>query len=360
MLYPLIRSLLFRMDAEASHQRIMQLLSNASSSKTLTRLIDLGYGCRVPDLPVEVMGIRFPNPVGLAAGLDKQASAINALSALGFGWIETGTVTPKPQPGNPQPRLFRLTEYEAIINRMGFNSCGLDQFSQNLEHTSGRPILAINIGKNASTALDRAVDDYLLGLRQVSKYADYVCINISSPNTHDLRSLQENTHLKDLLKALDNERCALSDQYGKAIPLVVKIAPDLDNEQIHYIADTLVETRMDGVAATNTTLSRIGVESHIHSGEVGGLSGKPLCDNATLVIETLYQHLQGEIAIVGIGGIDSADTAWEKLAAGAELVQICTGFIYQGPALIRNIVRGLRSRTSGGNFHDTIKSARPQ
>ncbi len=358
MIYPLIRPLLFASDPENGHEQVMKLLTIMSRKESLTCALEHTFKKQVQALPHEVMGIHFPNPVGVAAGLDKQGSAACALSALGFGWVESGTVTPEPQVGNPKPRLFRLPEYKAIINRMGFNSCGLDEFNNNLAQLVKRPIHGINIGKNAVTSLDNAVDDYLAGLRAVAQYADYVCVNISSPNTRDLRNLQESNRLSQLLGALDEERRKLSDRFGKAIPLAVKIAPDLDSDQIKHIADTLVGSNMNAVVATNTTNSRTGVESHRYGNEAGGLSGKPLDDLSTRIIAEFYQHLQGELPIIGVGGIYSAESAWRKIQAGADLLQIYTGFIYQGPALIREIVCDLIARCNGNDFKSVIIAAR--
>ena len=292
--------------------------------------------------PLNVMGIKFPNPVGLAAGLDKQATACNALHELGFGWLELGTVTPLPQPGNPKPRMFRLEKHEALINRLGFNSIGLPRFVENLKRVNPEIIKGINLGKNASTPLNNAVEDYLIGLRGTYDFADYVTINISSPNTRNLRELQHDQALNQLLFALNQERQKLADTSGKYVPLVVKIAPDLVPHQIDEIATLLRQNSIDGVAATNTTVSRDAVAGHALAGEVGGLSGAPLKDAATRVIATLYQNLQDEIPIIGIGGIHDADSALEKFDAGAKLIQLYTGLIYRGPDLVREILRALR------------------
>jgi dihydroorotate dehydrogenase len=292
--------------------------------------------------PVTVMGIKFPNPVGLAAGLDKQAAACNALHELGFGWLELGTVTPLPQPGNPKPRMFRLEQHEALINRLGFNSIGLHRFVENLKRVNPDIIKGINIGKNAATPLNNAIDDYLIGLRGAYDFADYVTINISSPNTRHLRELQQDQALNQLLFSLNQERQKLADSTGRYVPLVVKIAPDLSPHQIDDIATLLRQNSIDGVAATNTTVSRDPVAGHALSGEVGGLSGAPLRDAATKVITALYQNLQDEIPIIGIGGIHNADSAVEKFDAGAKLIQLYTGLIYRGPALVGEILRTLR------------------
>lgn len=340
-MYSLIRPLLFKLEAETSHDLVLNALGIVSRSKLLTALTGLIAGESPYSRPVSVMGINFPNPVGLAAGLDKQAKSSNALQIFGFGWLELGTVTPKPQPGNPKPRLFRLPEHNALINRMGFNSVGLNQFLDNLRNINPGFIKGINIGKNAATSLDNAVEDYLIGMRGVYDYADYIAINVSSPNTRDLRDLQQDQALDKLLSALDHERNLLTDSTGNYVPLVVKISPDLTHTQIDAIAGILRLHNIDGVAATNTTVSRLSSEHHPLAGEVGGLSGRPLQAVATDVIATLYKNLQDEIPIIGIGGIDSAESALEKFQAGAKLVQLYTGFIYQGPKLIKDILASL-------------------
>ncbi|WP_424947841.1 quinone-dependent dihydroorotate dehydrogenase [Candidatus Spongiihabitans sp.] len=345
-MYPLLRPLLFKLRPETSHDLVMNTLGLVSKSKQLTSLCAMLVGAKsqsrpAPTQSVQAMGITFPNPVGLAAGLDKQANACNALHKMGFGWLELGTVTPLPQPGNPKPRMFRLPEHQALINRLGFNSVGLTRFVNNLARADPEIIIGINIGKNAATPLNNAIEDYLIGLRGVYAQADYVAINVSSPNTRDLRNLQQHQALNQLLYALNLERQKLTDSTGKHVPLVVKIAPDLDRRQIDGIAAILRRNRIDGVAATNTTLARRSVEQHPLAHEVGGLSGPPLDDAATATVAALYQNLQGEIPIIGIGGIDSAQAALEKFQAGAKLVQIYTGFIYQGPRLIKAVLDAL-------------------
>lgn len=287
------------------------------------------------------MGLSFPNPVGLAAGLDKNGECIDGLAALGFGFIEIGTVTPRPQPGNPKPRLFRLPEAEALINRMGFNNKGVDYLVEQVKKARYRGILGINIGKNRDTPLDRALDDYLIGLRKVYPYASYVTVNISSPNTPGLRDLQAGENLYHLLSGLRQERENLAQRHGRRVPLAVKIAPDLESEQIKQIADALVEFEIDAVIATNTTASREGVEGLAHGEETGGLSGRPLFGKSTDVVARLSQALQGAIPVIGCGGIASTEDARRKFEAGADLIQIYTGFIYRGPALIREIVKNV-------------------
>jgi len=344
-----LRQVLFALEPEVAHDIVLGGLAKVSHSKRLTGLLNKFNREKISTLPINVMGIEFPNPVGLAAGLDKQGTACNALHALGFGWIELGTVTPLPQPGNPKPRLFRLDEQEAIINRMGFNSSGLERFIAQLDRADRRIIKGINIGKNAATAMDSAIDDYLACLDSVYLHADYVTINISSPNTKNLRNLQHDEALDQLLCAMNKKRMELADQSGRRVPLVLKISPDLETESIAGIARLSRKHQIDGLAATNTTLSRIGVEQHALCNEVGGLSGPPLAVRSTEIIDHLYRNLQGEIPIIGIGGIDCADRALEKFQAGADLVQIYTGFIYHGSQLIREIIERLQREFGPGH-----------
>jgi dihydroorotate dehydrogenase len=287
------------------------------------------------------MGIDFPNPVGLAAGLDKNARVIDGMAALGFGFIEVGTVTPLPQPGNPKPRLFRLPEVQGIVNRFGFNNLGVDQLLRNVEAAKYRGVLGINIGKNFATPMENAVDDYLICLRKVYSHASYVTVNISSPNTKNLRALQEKEALSSLLQSLKQEQTKLADRHGKYVPVVLKIAPDLSLEQIHEIADLLMAHKIDGVIASNTTLSRDAVQGLKHADQAGGLSGAPVREKSTWVIRELAQRLQGSLPIIGVGGISSGDDALEKMAAGADLVQLYSGLIYQGPGLVHEVCRKL-------------------
>ncbi len=287
------------------------------------------------------MGIRFPNPVGLAAGLDKNATVIDGMAALGFGFIEVGTVTPLPQPGNPKPRLFRVKEAQGIINRFGFNNLGVDQLLQQVQAAKYRGVLGINIGKNFATPMDKAVDDYLICLNKVYAHASYVTVNISSPNTKNLRALQEKDALAALLLNLKQAQARLADVHGKYVPIVLKIAPDLSVEQIHEIADLLMQHKMDGVIASNTTLSRDAVLGLKHADEAGGLSGAPVRELSTLLIRELAKRLQGSLPIIGVGGILSGQDAQEKMAAGAELVQIYSGLIYQGPGLVHDVCRAV-------------------
>lgn len=327
MLYNLLRPLLFQLDAETAHTLTLDTLS-------LLQKTGLLPGHTIHCTPVHVMGLDFPNPVGLAAGLDKNGAHINALTRLGFGFLEVGTVTPRPQPGNPRPRLFRIPQAEAIINRMGFNNAGVDKLLENVQQADYPGILGINIGKNADTPLQNAADDYLIGLRKVYPYASYVTVNISSPNTKQLRQLQNETQLEQLLGALKTEQTRLSDQHGRYTPLAIKIAPDLEPDQIAAIASLLLKHKMDAVIATNTTIARDGLEHLPYGNEQGGLSGAPLTERSTAVIHQLTTHLQRAIPIIGAGGIMSPADAQAKMEAGADLVQIYSGLIYRGPNLV--------------------------
>jgi dihydroorotate dehydrogenase len=289
-----------------------------------------------------VMGIDFPNPVGVAAGLDKNAEYVDALAALGFGFVEVGTVTPRPQPGNPKPRLFRLEEHQALINRLGFNNQGVEQMLRNLERARFGGVLGINIGKNFDTPIERAADDYLACLDAVYARASYVTVNISSPNTRDLRDLQSSERLDGLLAVLMGRRASLAERHGAVKPLLVKVAPDLDDAQIDAIAALAVKHRVDGLIATNTTVAREGVAGHRHSFEPGGLSGRPLFAAATRVLRRLSEALKGRVPLIGVGGILSGADARAKIEAGASLVQVYTGFVYRGPALVAEARRALR------------------
>ncbi|WP_281661045.1 quinone-dependent dihydroorotate dehydrogenase [Microvirgula aerodenitrificans] len=328
-MYQLVRPLLFRLDAEKAHHLAL------NSLRTLNNWGLDGFLNRpVADCPVDVMGMKFPNPVGLAAGLDKNGEYIDALAGMGFGFIEVGTVTPLPQPGNPRPRMFRLTEAEAIINRMGFNNLGVDNLVENVRRVRYRGILGINIGKNASTPNDRAIDDYLICLNKVYPHASYVTVNISSPNTRNLRDLQGGEQLNQLLNALHMRQLELADQHGRYVPLAIKIAPDLDTIAIREIADMLAFHRMDAVIATNTTVSRNGVLHLPGAAETGGLSGAPLVGKSTEVITELATALASRLPIIGVGGILRGDQGWEKLQAGASLLQLYSGLIYKGQSLV--------------------------
>ncbi len=340
MLYPLARSLMFRMDPERSHDLALTGM-NLAATLGMPKLL----GAEVLQSPVEVMGIRFPNPVGLAAGLDKNGIAVDGLAAMGFGFVEVGTVTPRPQAGNERPRLFRLPENSAIINRMGFNNHGVDQLLKNLEKSRYNGVLGINIGKNKDTPNDKATDDYLLCMRKVYSRASYITLNVSSPNTPGLRSLQHGSHLNELLDALKTEQAKQARLHGRYVPITVKIAPDMDAEELTGVAAALKSYEMDGVIATNTTLSREGVESDPQSAEAGGLSGAPVRNKSTQAIRTLSQALDGALPIIGAGGITEGFDAVEKIEAGASLVQIYTGFIYRGPQLVRDAVEAIQSQS---------------
>ncbi|MGZ0077967.1 quinone-dependent dihydroorotate dehydrogenase [Methylomonas sp. YC3] len=332
-LYPLLRPLLFSLNPETAHHVTLDLLKLAQHSG-----LSVLSKPKVSDKPVEVMGLNFKNPLGLAAGLDKNGDYIDALADLGFGFIEIGTVTPRPQPGNPKPRLFRLPEHQAIINRMGFNNQGIDHLLAQVGTCRYRGILGINIGKNANTPLENATEDYLIGLRKSYAAASYITINISSPNTKNLRQLQQGDEIKQLLSALKEEQLKLQAAQGKYTPIAVKIAPDLTDEEISHIAALLGKFGMDGVIATNTTIARDKIQGHIHANEAGGLSGAPVKDSSTRVVKGLAAELNGKLPIIAAGGILSGTDAQEKLAAGASLVQIYSGLIYKGPALIEEIL----------------------
>ncbi|HQV21867.1 MAG TPA: quinone-dependent dihydroorotate dehydrogenase [Agitococcus sp.] len=335
MYYPLVRSLLFRFNPETSHHVALRSMAIANS------LGLLGLLHKTPQHPVKVMGIDFANPVGLAAGLDKNGDYIDALAALGFGFIEIGTITPRPQAGNPLPRLFRLPEAQAIINRMGFNNLGVDHLVSQVQKAKYQGVLGINIGKNFDTPVENAADDYVHCLEKVYDLASYVTVNISSPNTQGLRSLQTGTAFSDLLKQLKDTQARLAAHYGHYVPLAVKIAPDLQDEEIEYMAEQLVLHKIDGVIATNTTISRTGIEGLDLAAETGGLSGKPLRSLSTYTLSRLAQCLAGRIPIIGVGGISDGAAAAEKINAGACLVQVYTGFIYQGAQLIEDAVTAI-------------------
>lgn len=328
-MYSFFRDLLFRLDPETSHEFSMDMLGAAERLQLLGLFVS-----KVPNNPVTVIGLNFPNPVGLAAGLDKNGDYVNALGELGFGFVEIGTITPKPQPGNPRPRLFRIPEQQAIINRMGFNNKGVDHLLSQVNKRRYKGILGINIGKNAVTPVENAVDDYLICLRKVYTQADYITVNISSPNTAGLRDLQFGDSLSKLLQRLKAEQLTLQTAHGRYVPMAVKIAPDMDDEAIKHVADILQAQGMDGVIATNTTIGREGVEAYATSQEAGGLSGLPVRDKSTRVIEALHSHMGGKLPIIGVGGILDGESAAAKIKAGASLVQVYSGFIYRGPALV--------------------------
>ncbi len=337
MFYFPLRTLLFQLDPETAHDWTLGIL-RATPALPLGAL----FGACVPSQPRRVMGLDFPNPVGLAAGLDKNGECIRAWEALGFGFIEIGTVTPRPQPGNPKPRMFRLSPAQALINRLGFNNKGVDYLVEQVGRSGFKGVLGINIGKNADTPVERATDDYLIGLRKVYPWASYVTVNISSPNTPGLRDLQYGAALDRLLAALKAEQQRLCDSHGRYVPLAIKIAPDLADADLPKVGQALLRHGMDAVIATNTTFSRAGVEDLPHAREAGGLSGAPLRERSTAVVRRLAGILAGEIPIIAVGGILGGADAAAKIEAGASLVQIYTGFIYRGPDLIREAVRALR------------------
>jgi dihydroorotate dehydrogenase len=340
MAYSLLRPLLFAMDAETAHAFTLASLDalNAVGGAALIR------GGAAATCPQRVMNIEFPNPVGLAAGLDKDGDHIDALAALGFGFLEIGTVTPRAQPGNPQPRIFRLPAANAIVNRNGFNNAGVEHLVAQVERARYRGVLGINIGKNFDTPMERAADDYLACLRRVYPLASYVTINISSPNTRNLRDLQHAAGLAPLLAALKQEQARLADEHGRYVPLAVKVAPDLDEAQIAAIANLLREHRIDAVIATNTTLAREAVSGMRHADEAGGLSGAPLTVRAREVVSALARALDGALPIIGVGGIMGSADALAMISAGASLVQLYTGLIYRGPKLVAEAAAALCSR----------------
>ncbi len=332
------------MDPENAHHLILRGLSSAQRAGLAS-----AFASHVPAAPRTIMGLTFNNPVGLAAGLDKDGACIDGLAALGFGFIEIGTVTPRAQPGNPRPRLFRLPQANALINRMGFNNHGVDQFVRNVRAAQYCGVLGLNIGKNADTPIERAAEDYLYCLERVYPFASYVTINISSPNTKNLRQLQGADALDTLLAALKNKQQQLADLHGKLVPLALKIAPDLDTEQVKAVADTLLRHQIEAVIATNTTLARAAVTGLPHADETGGLSGQPVFNASNTVIRKLHAELGNAVPIIGVGGILSGADAAAKLAAGAALVQIYTGLIYRGPALIADCVKAI-ARGSGSEY----------
>ncbi|OEE79438.1 quinone-dependent dihydroorotate dehydrogenase [Vibrio genomosp. F6] len=336
MLYRLARSGFFQLDAEKAHDLAIQNLQRFTGTP-----IDLFYRQQLPQRSVECMGLTFKNPVGLAAGLDKNGECIDAFGAMGFGFIEVGTVTPLPQPGNDKPRMFRLVEAEGIINRMGFNNLGVDVLVENVKRSNYDGVLGINIGKNKDTPIEKGSDDYLICMEKVYQYAGYIAVNISSPNTPGLRSLQYGEALDELLSDLKVKQSELEQKHGKYVPLALKIAPDLSYDEISQICQSLINNKIDGVIATNTTLDRSIVEGMKFSNEAGGLSGRPVQSRSTEVVRKLHEELGDKLPIIGVGGIDSYVAAKEKMMAGAKLVQVYSGFIYKGPGLVRDIVKNL-------------------
>lgn len=330
MLYSLARPLLFSLAPERAHELTLSLLKSSHAMGMMRQ--------NVASKPVTCMGIEFPNPVGLAAGLDKNGAYIDALASQGFGFIEIGTITPRPQPGNPEPRLFRLPKAKAIINRMGFNNEGVDKLIENVKAAKFKGVLGINIGKNAVTPVENAVDDYLICLEKVYNYASYITVNISSPNTKNLRSLQSGDALTELLETLKNRQLELAQENQHYVPLVLKVAPDLEAEDIAFIAQQLLQFKIDGLIVTNTTLSREGVEGMEHAEEAGGLSGAPVFEKSTACLKAFADVLQGQIPLIGVGGILSGADAAAKKQAGASLVQVYSGLIYTGPTLVKDCV----------------------
>ena len=343
--YALTRPFLFGMDAEAAHELTMDMLARGQRTP-----LQWAWCNETVNDPITLAGLKFPNRVGMAAGLDKNARCIDALGAMGFGFVEVGTVTPKAQPGNPKPRMFRLPEAHALINRLGFNNEGLDAFLRNVQQAQFRKqnrlhpmLLGLNIGKNATTPIENATSDYLICLEGVYPHADYVTVNISSPNTQNLRALQSDAALDALLGAIAERREALAAQHQRRVPVFVKIAPDLDEAQVAVIAATMQRHGMDGVIATNTTISRAAVQGMRHAEETGGLSGTPVLDASNQVIRQLRATLGSGFPIIGVGGIMSADDAVSKIRAGADVVQIYTGLIYEGPALVVKAAKAVKA-----------------
>lgn len=332
-MYSALRPLLFKMEAERAHDLALSALS----------YLPQFYFRKPQGMPVKAMGLDFPHPVGLAAGLDKNGEYLDGLAKIGFSSIELGTVTPRPQEGNPKPRLFRLPEAQAIINRMGFNNQGVDTLITHIKNTRYKGIVGINIGKNKDTALNKAVDDYLYCLRKVYEHASYITINISSPNTPDLRQLQQGEYFANLLTQLQMEQIKLSDQFQRHVPLVVKVSPDETDETLKQMTEIILHHGVEGIIATNTTCSRELVKHLPHAEEQGGLSGRPLTDLSNQCLRLLKQYVGDELTLIGVGGIDSSISAQEKLNAGASLVQVYSGLIYQGPELVSRIVTGLKS-----------------
>ncbi|WP_455817959.1 quinone-dependent dihydroorotate dehydrogenase [Pseudomonas cerasi] len=333
MYYPFVRKALFQLDPERAHDLTLQQLKRISGTPLMGLIRQ-----SLPFKPVTCMGLTFKNPLGLAAGLDKNGECIDAFGAMGFGSIEIGTVTPRPQPGNDKPRMFRIVAAEGIINRMGFNNLGVDNLVENVKKAHFDGILGINIGKNKDTPVEQGKDDYLTCMDKIYPYAGYIAINISSPNTPGLRSLQYGEALDDLLAAIKVRQNDLQQIHHKYVPVAVKIAPDLSEEELIQVADSLVRHNIDGVIATNTTLDRELVKGLKHADEAGGLSGRPVQLRSTEIVRRLALELQGRIPVIGVGGIDSLVSAREKITAGASLVQIYSGFIYKGPPLIKEIV----------------------
>jgi len=354
LVYRILRPLLFQLDAERAHQVTLGMWDTINATPGLGLLARALL--KTPALPVRVMGLTLPNPVGLAAGLDKDGRHVKSLSGLGFGWLELGTVTPRPQPGNPRPRLFRLITEQALVNRMGFNNGGVAALACRIARLHNRPLLGINIGKNRDTPLEQADEDYVQALRAVAAYADYVAVNVSSPNTPGLRGLQEEQRLTQLLRSLKAEQRQIQERSGRYVPLAVKLGPDLADQDVDALADLLLFASLDGVIATNTTVTRPG--STALQGHEGGLSGHPLKARATEVIVRLRRKLMGAIPIIAAGGIMNGQDAWDRLVAGADAVQVYTGLIYSGPALPSMIVNELQQRSLALGTSDLTQAVR--
>ena len=351
-MYSFVKPVLFALDPEKAHDITMSKLSMASRFPFAVSKLEQLYAAKVPSLPVSCMGLDFKHPVGLAAGLDKDARALPAFSALGFSAVEMGTVTPQPQPGNEKPRMFRLVEDEAIINRMGFNSGGVEGFLGNFSKTNKAAIAGINIGKNAVTPIENAHEDYVSALQSVYAQADYITVNISSPNTKSLRDLQSQSFLDELLLKIKQAQQKCEKAHKRRVPIALKVAPDLESDEIETIAELLITHQFDALIATNTTIARPDTLKSEHAGEGGGLSGAPVKEMSTRCIREFYKLLQGRVQIIGVGGIKNADDAWEKMLAGADYLQIYSQFIYQGPAMIREIVEGLEAKMKSHGFDD--------
>ena len=351
-MYSFVKPILFSLDAERAHDMTMSTLAMASKSPFLTAQVNRFFGKNIPDLPVSCMGIDFKHPVGLAAGLDKDARALPAFSAMGFSGVEMGTVTPKPQPGNDKPRMFRLLEDEALINRMGFNSGGVEAFLCNLNKTDKTSVAGINIGKNAVTPIESAHLDYVSAMQRVYSKADYIAINISSPNTKSLRELQNEDSLDDLLLKLKAAQVKCQKVHKRYVPIALKVAPDLSSDEIESIAELVISHQFDALIASNTTVSRPDILQSEHKLEGGGLSGAPVKNLSTDCIRQFYKLLNGRVQIIGVGGVKNADDAWDKMLAGADYIQIYSQFIYQGPDMIGDIVRGLKAKVQSHGFDD--------
>jgi dihydroorotate dehydrogenase len=339
-MYSLLRKALFVADPETAHGLALEGLRLGYAVGAM------GLLCKTVRQPVTVMGLEFPNPVGMAAGMDKNGDYVDALGSVGFGFVEVGTVTPRPQPGNPKPRVFRIEKAEAMINRLGFNNKGVDHLVRQVQKRSFKGILGINIGKNFDTPNRKAIDDYLICLEKIYPHADYITINVSSPNTKNLRDLQDAEQLDGLLGTLNTRRLELSEEHGKRVPLVVKVAPDLEDRQIPEIADVVLSSEFDGLIATNTTISREKVKGMRHANERGGLSGAPVKERANRVLAAFRDALPAEIALIGTGGITDGADAAEKIRLGADLVQFYTGFVYRGPDLVSDCVKAIATEKS--------------